>query len=201
MNWVLLFPRARDVYDKMVDGKVWSNEKAIALTTDRLRKLGLIQPLATRFNLSSRSVQDQHDLHVNYREVEYSYFHLDDLTAALGNFSIYVTPLVGEVLPVIGGSVVKLHQVGFHVMDSYDFQGDQFLGTWDESTNSASFEEPVHYEGDPDWEEGDPPWHGAVYNFSFRDWRTANRKGGDFLVYSDVQVLKRNPPDSFMIWH
>jgi hypothetical protein len=37
----------------------------------------------------------------------------------------------------------------------------------------------------------------TVRNSDFRNWRIANSKGGDFLVYSDIRYLKRTPSDVF----
>jgi hypothetical protein len=37
-----------------------------------------------------------------------------------------------------------------------------------------------------------------VWNSTYRDWRSKNGRGGDFLVYSDMKILRRDPPDTFM---
>jgi hypothetical protein len=198
MDWVLGFRRAEKVFDAMADDQVWSNDKARPVMAANLRKLGLLKPMIIQpqpapFDFSSKSVQDQHDLHVNFREVEYSLpLRLDDLTAALGNFSIYVVPLVGDVTPVGIGYMVKLYKIGFHVMDSYDFEGFQFLGFWDEDNNSVVLHGECRYGAC-----AEPS--GGVTNDSFREWRSANRKGGDFQVYSDVKEVPLNPPDMFLI--
>ena len=136
--------------------------------------------------LKRKSVPELHDLHVNFRAVDTGMFaSLDDMVAALGNFSFYVSPIAGEVGPESGRWRVKLLQVGFHIMDSFDFEGSQDLGYWDETTNEVS----THY-----------TWSGTdVTNETFRNWRTTNGKGGDFLVYSDVKVVTLSPPDSFLI--
>lgn len=195
MTWVLSFDRAEDVYDDMVKDHVWSNDAAQRVMADNLRKRGLIQSIkgnraTQRFNWSGLSLPDQHDLHVNFRKV--GGYNMDDLTAALGHFSIYVTPLVGEVTQ-IGDLLyeVKISQVGFHVMDSYDFEGHQFLGRWDDEDNSVSMLHSVPgLDGDDD---------GDVENSDFREWRRSHNRGGDFLIYSDVKSIARNPPDSFLV--
>lgn len=187
-GWALTFPRAKSVFDAMVRDKVWSNEKAKPLLATRLRSLGMLGTLGKCFDFSRKSVPDQHALHINFRTVEFGLLDsLDDMEAALANFSFYVVPLSGDVGPEGGRFRVKLSQVGIHIMDSYDFEGDQDLGYWDEGTNNVS-----------------STWIGSgdgvkVTNETFRNWRTANSKGGDFLVYSDVKTLTLNPPESFLI--
>lgn len=180
-SWVLAFPRAKTVYDIMVRDKVWKSDKAKTVFASRLATMGATG--GGCFDLSSKSVPDQHDLHVNFKSVPDG--PLDDMEAALANFSIYVTPLIFDVTPQIGKLRVDLSKVGFHVMDSYDFNGHQVLGFWDETTNTVSTT---------------PFWGGAeVDNGDFRDWRTANKKGGDFLVFSDVKEVNISPPDSFLV--
>ncbi len=39
----------------------------------------------------------------------------------------------------------------------------------------------------------------SVSNEEFRDWRTQNGRGGDFLVFSDVKRMVLNPPDTFYL--
>ena len=136
------------------------------------------------FDLSSKSVVDQHPLHVNLGTVG-DVKTFDDMEAALANFSIYVVPLSFDVAPENGKFRINLTSVGFHVMDSYDFNGHQYLGFWDETSNTAS---------------AYPMASGTeVDNGDFRDWRSANGKGGDFLVYSDVKEVDIQPADSFLV--
>lgn len=187
-TWALTFPRAKTVFDGMVRDKIWSNEKAKPLMASRLRSLGLLGAFGRCFDFSAKSVIDQHALHTNFRKVEFGMLDsLDDMEAALANFAFYVVPLAGDVGPEVGRFRVKLSQVGVHIMDSYDFEGDQDLGYWDEVANTVS----STYIGSGNGVE--------VTNETFRNWRTANSKGGDFLVYSDVKVLNLNPPESFLL--
>jgi hypothetical protein len=183
-TWVLTFPRAKTVFDGMVRDKVWKSDKAKPVFASRLRTLGIGPNTTKCMDISSKSAVDQHPLHVNFKEVP-SVTAFDDMEAALGNFSIYVVPLAFDVAPEIGKLRVTLYTVGFHVWDSYDFEGHQPLGWWDETSNTAS---------------ATPTWSGnEVDNGQFRDWRDANKKGGDFLVYSDVREVSISPPDSFVV--
>lgn len=188
MAWALGFPRAKTVFDGMIKEKVWSNDKAKAQMKSVFRSLGLLGATQKSFDFSTRPVTAQHTLHVNFRAVSSGMFDsLDDLEAALANFSFYVVPLTGDVGPVgqPGRFQVKLTKVGFHIMDSYDFNGDQDLGYWDELSNNVGKTILGAPHGD------------KVTNESFRNWRAAHGKGGDFLVYSDVQPAAL--VDSFFI--
>ena len=183
-SWVLTFPRAKTVFDSMVRDKVWMSAAAKPVFASRLRALGMGPNANKCLDISGKSAVDQHPLHVNLKAVP-GVTDFDDMEAALGNFSIYVVPLVFDVAPEVGKLRVTLYTVGFHVWDSYDFEGHQILGWWDESSNTAS---------------AGPMMSGnEVDNGDFRNWRTANSKGGDFLVYSDVKQLNISPPDSFVV--
>lgn len=183
-SWVLTFPRARTVFDTMVRDKVWMSAAAKPIFASRLTAMGIGPNAELSRDISSKSAEDQHPLHVNLKQVP-TVTTLDDMDAALGNFSIYVVPLGFDVEPAVGKQRVTLYTVGFHAMDSYDFNGRQVLGWWDEASNTAS---------------GFPMLSGTeADNGDFRDWRTANKKGGDFLVYSDVKEVSISPPDTFLV--
>jgi hypothetical protein len=207
MKWVLGFSRANDVLNSMVSDKVWSNDAALPEMGNKLRSLFPSSKAGgASWDLSSKSVPDLHALHVNHREVSTAGLlaGLDGLTAALGDFSIYVAPLgfdLGPELPGIeakdtempdsgvtkfGKQLVTLYQVGFFVFDSFNFEGPQDLGHWDEISNKVR---------------KTPFWNSRwVNNGNFRDWRTDNGNGGDFRVYSDVEKVDLNPPDNFYLW-
>jgi hypothetical protein len=125
-----------------------------------------------------------HRVHVNTRPVNGYPAPFDGLTAALGNFSLYVSPVIGEVTVDSGRLSITINQVGFQVVDSFDFDGDQYLGNWDENSNRV-------YNGSTKL--GGVP----VYNESFRDWRSSNGKGGDFLLFSDIKTVEVSPPTVF----
>ncbi|HEY3741777.1 MAG TPA: DUF6402 family protein [Bryobacteraceae bacterium] len=179
-KFVLTFDRAKSVFADMQSKKIWSSAKAIsAVWPTRIPVIGY-----TTFDFTAKSAQQLHDLHVNFGKVGDGY-GLDDLLAALGHFAIYVAPLTGQIVRQGAQSKVTLNSVAYMVVDSYDFNGDQDLGYWSDSDNTASA----------------MPWFGRdkVENKSFRDWRTKNGRGGDFQVYSDVKTVTLNPPDSFVV--
>lgn len=104
----------------------------------------------------------------------------DVLTIPAGKFSRRDAPsATQESCDELLGWTVRINAFGIYVRDSYDFNGFQVLGTWDVS----------------DWD----PLGCVIFNSNFREWRSANGKGGDFLVFSDVKVTRLSPPDSFPV--
>jgi hypothetical protein len=113
---------------------------------------------------------------------------LNDMVAALGRFHFRVV-VAGHVEPVVsnrGTHEVVIKEVGVYVRDSFDFEGFQPLGFWWYSPPYASALE----RGDV----GVP-----LFNSTYREWRSANGEGGDFLVFSDLKRVPLNPPSRFFI--
>ncbi|MFZ4702269.1 MAG: DUF6402 family protein [Candidatus Methylumidiphilus sp.] len=189
---VLTFPRAKKVYDQLVKDRIWQNEPARLEIAKMLRKKGLILP-NTCFDLPfgnlSLPVQTQDDDYINQRVLGMS-SDLDDMNVALGNF-VFNVVIAGHVSccsgkdAVYGVYRVEIKEVGVYVKYSYDFNGDQFLGYWDDSDNSVSMWNALSGTG--------------VSNQDFRDWRAKNGKGGDFRVFSDVKRTPLSLPDVFFI--
>ena len=176
MKWVLAHARAREVYDQLIRDRIWSNPAAQKQIRAMLKKRGLLRGHGACFGVfqSTQSIIDENA--VNYRAVNQDLFEgLDDMAAALGNFTFHVQ---------IGGSVeralndkflVRIGAIGIYIRDNYDFTGRQHLGFWNSKTNRVSIMNPLT---------GD-----RVSNADFRDWRARNNKGGDFRVYSDVTII------------
>lgn len=206
MGWALGFRRAREVYDQMITDRVWANAAAQRLLGDRLRRQGLLGTTVQPFGNLGRPVELLDAEHVNYRAVGgggyygysesyygsyYGYYYyydsgLDDMTAALGRF-VFRVAVAGTVGPASGrsGHEVVINDIGIYLQDSYDFEGFQFLGFWDDSDNSVSVLNPFSGTG--------------VYNSDFRDHRRDTGWGGDFLVYSNVSRMSLVTPDRFYV--
>jgi hypothetical protein len=180
MDWALGFERARRVYDEMVQDRVWANEKAQREIAKTFRLTGQ----AVCFGVSIDDVPRLDRSYVQFRAVGSALDPADDMKAALGRFTFRVV-VSGDVTPKKGGGYrVNLEAIGIYVQDSYDFNGFQPLGAWSDSD----------FAGDVAL-----PFTGAteVYNASFREYRAAHNKGGDFLVYSDVRWLRGGSKDAF----
>jgi hypothetical protein len=165
--------------------RIWANEPARREIAAMLRRKGLLGGGRQAFGALDDPVPRQDPDRVNYRKVEFAASDLDDLAMALGNFTLNVA-VAGLVEPAgpPGRHRVTITAVGVYVRDSYDFEGDQPLGFWDDSDNSVSTWNPLAGT--------------YVSNASFRDWRSTTGMGGDFRVFSDVKVTRLDKPDVFV---
>jgi uncharacterized protein DUF6402 len=184
--WVLTFPRAKQVYDQLMREKIWANAAAQREIATMLRRQGVLTPGSRSFGNLTRAVPLQDADYINYRVVNFGLSNLDDLSAALGNFAFRVL-VSGAVAAASGGSgyQVTITEVGVYIRDSYDFNGEQFLGYWDDSDNTVSMFNPLSGT--------------SVSNSDFRDWRSRNGRGGDFLVFSDIKRTTLTTPDTFIV--
>lgn len=185
-SWVLTFPRARQIYDQLMRERIWANAAAQREITAMLRRKGFLMPASRSFGNLTQPVQVQDADYINYRVVDFGLFDLDDMSAALGNFAFRVL-VSGSVTAAsrVSGYQITITEVGVYIRDSYDFNGDQFLGYWDDSDNSVSMINPLSGTG--------------VSNSDFRAWRSRNGRGGDFLVFSDIKRTILMTPDTFII--
>jgi hypothetical protein len=167
MDWVLQFARAKAVYDEIIKEKIWTNGASQKRMAEILKK----KPRAAGqlWGDLSKPVTEVDEEWINARPVV-SGWSVDALTGALGAFELQVA-IAGKVRSIGGGEFeVSIEEVGIYVKDSFDFNGDQFLGVWG-------------YRDDP------------IHNSDFRKWRADNHLGGDFMVFSDVKRVRLNPPD------
>lgn len=192
-SWALTFPRARDVYDNIIREKIWSNPAGKREVGNMLRRKGLLGRTNLAWNDFSLPIETLDADYVNFRTIGsyaygyydyYSYTEIDDMTAALGRFAFRVV-VAGETTPSGTTHDVAITKVGLYIKDSYDFNGDQDLGYWDDSDNSVSV---INFLSGTN-----------VSNKSFRDHRAATNMGGDFIVFSDLKVVNLNPPDVFTL--
>jgi hypothetical protein len=188
LNWALGFARAKSVYDDIINNKAWVNKAAQRVIEKKLRAKSLVGSAPQNFgNLNKSPIQmETDDDQINQRAVGMSDMTqtLDDMDAALANF-VFQVVVAGTVSPKGAIHQVDIKEVGIYIRDSYDFEGFQYLGTWDDTANTVS-RSPIA--------SGDTVW-----NSTFRDWRTANGMGGDYMIYSDVTKITLSPPDSFTI--
>jgi hypothetical protein len=186
MKWALGFTRAKKKHDEIVSGKIWANTAAQRVIEKNLRNKGLIGAVPQNFGDLSKAPMDLDADQINQRVVGMSDMteSLDDMDAALGNF-VFQVIVAGTVSPKGTNHQVDIKEVGIYIRDSYDFNGYQFLGCWDDSKNTVS-RNPLA--------SGD-----TVFNSTFRDWRATNGMGGDYMIYSDVTRMVLPVPDSFTV--
>lgn len=207
MSWALGFQRARGTYDKLKNDRIWANPAAQGEIAKMLRGKNLLTNSRVRFGQMASPVTTLDADYINYRSLSGGYLGysgsysgaysgyspsayngggMDDMLAALGNLNFRVL-VAGVVEPSASGTGhdVTIEEVGVYIRDSYSFEGDQHLGFWDDSDNSVS---ALNF------------FSGTrVTNASFRQWRAANSKGGDFLIFSDIRRTRLAVPDRFTI--
>lgn len=205
MDWVLNFSRARQTYDTLIAERIWLNDAARREIIKLLARKNALGKGIQRFHLPGMPQAMDADS-IQFRIVggnmDMLVGPMDDLRASLGNFTfrLVVGGTTEEEMaekevksgPPIkiptGNYLVTIDEVGIYVRDSYDFNdpagGDQDLGNWNFETNSV---------GRTGLNGGLP-----VRNSDFRNWRSANGKGGDYIVYSDMRTIKQNKNNTFI---
>ncbi|MDX1605391.1 MAG: DUF6402 family protein [Candidatus Competibacterales bacterium] len=199
MHWVLGYRRAKQSFDKAVKGQVWVNPAARGEIVKMLHRKGHLtfnsignEPFGD-FTLPVTKIDDDYVQYKtvggdgyyygsylegyfnNYGHYFYGYDTMDDMTAALGRF-VFRIAVKGTVSPEKNNRrTITVEKAAFYVRDSYDFNGDQFLGLWDKDDNSVSA-----------WKLGSGSW---IENKDFRDYRKKTGWGGDYLIYSDLKIV------------
>ena len=198
LSWVLGYKRAKTVYDEMIKDKVWINAAAQKEIIKLLKRKQLLTGTKKRIGFPKMQLPHADKDSVQYRVVggnwDMAFGDMDDLRAALANF-VFKAIIVGQVEPILndkklptGSYTVTIGEVGIYIKDSYDFNDakgeDQELGNWDFDDNSVG--RTSLFNGGE-----------TVHNSDFRKWRTANKMGGDFIVYSDIIYLKQTSGNTF----
>ncbi len=137
------------------------------------------------------------DCAINRQVVDSAWYGtVDDFYAAFGSALVRLA-VSGMVVPVRGGWQVTIDEVGTYLRDSYDFNGDQPLGSWGPDGLSRMAVLAPEIEVDV----RKPPSflrRGIAYftvgNGSFRRYRGVTGMGGDFMIYSDIRVQRLNRP-------
>lgn len=201
MDWILRFERAQDLYDEVTSPDVFANDQAKRLLRTRLDRM---------FQLTKANTVGFGDLkavglalereYVNYRGIgNYDQWRagIDELTAALGRFNMYV---VANGIATRNGKTtrVTISRIGVFVRDSFDFEGEQDLGAWGRPNiieptipPPSGGIAPVKYV---------PVQSGVEFhmsNASYREYREKTGRGGDFLIYSDVRTRDLSKPIVF----
>ncbi len=168
MSWVLGYARAKKVYDDIIKQKLYVNAAAVAqIKKTHGNKIGAFGDFTLPVPvLDKESIQ--------YRVVGFSLTDpIDDLSAALGNFTFRVV-----VKGCATAGAIGITHIGIYVKDSFDFQGNQHLGYWNKATKYG----------------GRNPFKGTVVsNSDYRAYSQRTGFGGDFQVFSDLVVIKLSP--------
>jgi len=207
MNWVLGFPRAKAVYDKIIKERTWINEAAQVVLSEKIKKMkkdsklvlpqkegelvdfGVFDPTLDTYKHSVNGDVVQSPIYDKY------YFQfakhsestlsaiwngasaLDDMFATLGDFVFRV--IGGGTITKKGGHyIIQITTLGIYVRDNFDF-------------NDVSWKpnQPLGYWNIVTKEVATTPTSGHFYisNKSYREYRKEFEMGEDFTVYSDIK--------------
>lgn len=137
------------------------------------------------------------DCAINREVVDSAWYgSVDDFYAAFGSALVRLA-VSGMVEPVTGGWRVTIDQVGTYLRDSYDFNGDQPLGSWGPDGLSRIAVLAPEIEVDirrPLTAAGLRQRYFSVGNGSFRRYRGITGMGGDYVIYSDIRVQRLVSP-------
>jgi hypothetical protein len=205
MKWACSFPRAKAVRDGILSGKAWLTENAKKEWKARLdaqfgrpENGGATRLAFGNLGVTGRAAYEQHLTHAGMDQVTEPGGAADDLLAALGRFSFFALP-EGTAEKTPDGYRVTLANLGVMVGDYFDFDGFQPLGWW---SLPDKMEMPTRWQAATAmavraWVLNDRPGYTWVDNQSYRDFRAVNRRGEDFLIFSDVEVHRVN--ETFLI--
>ena len=192
-GWLFKTNEGKQVWEKIFNDKLWrSNDSSRGDAITRLGTLltgeGILKPgiKDVPFGFKSYSAVDYEK---NKKALNASSFktgmltELTETVAALGSFNLKIA-LNGKVSHTPGMVwknyyTVKPESIDIWLWDLFDFEDgpndmtSQPLGCWDETDNSVA---KVAVTGGKV----------CVNNTTFRTYRTANNKGGDFYVCSNV---------------
>ena len=196
VDWLLKFKSAADGYSDLLTK--FNTRKAVARLKEIIRsRAGL--PGSGSVPISN--VLDPVELHSTWQfqlqNVGFDLFAgLDDLYGSLGRFAWYAAVVEAIYTAPAKGSPgsFNVSKVGIYVRDTFDFNGGQYLGHWNEKgvriDKVAALGVAVNSEFECDW-----PMDGGtlgrlqpINNSDFNSYRDKNKKGGDLLVFSDVRV-------------
>ncbi|MCZ2134236.1 MAG: DUF6402 family protein [Burkholderiales bacterium] len=190
MAWLKGFPGPRAAYDDLCANAL--NVPGQSLLRARLKKAGWTRGVFVHGSTRLAAPQLGALGYVNSRPFGGTMDTLNDLYGAIGRGMLHAAA-VGRVEARGKGHVFVVDRVGIYLRDAYDFNDDDWipqpLGIWNKQrclskTESAAFiSSPLAqiYYRSQGFEE--------VFNATFRRWRDTTGRGGDFLVYSDVEWI------------
>lgn len=195
--------RIVDVFNNFIqpNNKGFLTQKGIIELTKQVREKFIASPSTNTVNLATKyglgiTEKDYHKQHFNTVMAQdggwyASGYVLDAVTAAFGGFSFYVVPFgtaTKEVRTVNGVQVVeyliKIKEIAVHVVDSFDFNGEQWLGCF-KSPNVASAY----------------PISGGTcaLNSFFRVYQAQIARGSDYNIFTIPHAITFPQPVAFRV--
>lgn len=204
MAWALRFARAAAANARLIT--TWSNAQRLPASSRQIelqlrRSIGEHRTDTSksfRFgNLGLPVTEVNRNCAINVEVISSNWYGgVDDLYAALGNALVKVA--VSGVVEREGSAwQVTIDQLATFIRDTYDFIGDQSLGSWGPKGFSRAAVLAPNIEIEPSKPEGFFT-EGALYflvsNDSFNRYRARFGRGGDFVVFSDLRHVRLARP-------
>lgn len=203
MAWALRFPRVVEAHNHLI--ATWaSGERGprsaseVATKFKAWRASNALHPGAPfRFGDLSRPASEiDGTCQINRDVIESSIFGaVDDFYAAIGKGTLKLA-VSGLATPLIEGKWrLTIDQIGTYLRDTYDFNGDQSLGSWSRTgfARFAPFAKTMPIDPQLAPADADNGYY-AVTNASFRGFREYIHRGGDFVIFSDVHRMRLVKP-------
>ncbi len=196
MNWLLKFPRVKTAHDSVIASALSVN--AIKVLKTRLANAGWT---SGAFSLGSTSMDARTldgSCQTNFAPLGSLGDTIDEFYGAIGKASFKVAVVGAVAVSANKKHVFNVHKLGVYLRDTYDFNGSQPLGVWSKDRCLSKVESAAYY-ADEINKLNPTTWPGRIIvgspfdgfesfgNGDARDWRDASGKGGDFVIYSDVE--------------
>ncbi|MFM0338964.1 DUF6402 family protein [Paraburkholderia fungorum] len=224
LDWVLNFRRAKEQYDALVNAAIRTPRamQQLSLTLSRYKRSSIdldtwmlsgqrLTNLHKHFQFQhvgvestlSQKISQFIDSNMTNRGMP------DDLTGALGSFNFYAAIAYAEFNG--DATVAKVKGIYVYVRDNYTFtdkpgEASQYLGHWCRkgvvivpyNAGASILDKPWLPYVDYPVAVGDVRVSGNIYypvkNSSFRQWALRHKRGGDFVIYSDMRFVPIYPP-------
>jgi hypothetical protein len=209
-QWLMAFPKAVRVRNELRNA--WNNPQATELMrTNILRAFGQHSIGCFPLSFNGQGSKAEAFGYANSRAVTFETFgdELNDLRGALANFNLRVTA-EGTVNVLPDKVTFIVDRIGFYAEDAYDFNDEglisQPLGYWNFDGIADGVADSISNNANIDYEKAKviatAPFTGEdieqsfkdleskryflIYNHHFVNYRSKHKKGGDFVVYSDI---------------
>lgn len=209
MDWVLRHPPARAAYDAFVRGS-WITPRGQERLASQIMKEYRTQQICTlswRFgNLGASTPVVDSRYQVNIAPVESGVNDtIDEWYGAMGAALLKVA-VAGQVTHRVAGRIgISVDEIGIYLRDTYDFNDNalfsQPLGAWSRTgVSKAIAAQSIAIDqayGAAPAAAGATEAPGTRYNVrndDFREYRDRHRKGGDFVIFSNVARVRLPRP-------
>ncbi|MET3930721.1 hypothetical protein ABIE51_002608 [Lysobacter sp. OAE881] len=193
MRWASQFERCRAAVD-LARSRSFHTQKGMTRLRDLVYASGWdgTRPHSLGFYGMSSRLMDK-TCQINVADLGERTDTLDEIYGALGLANLKVG-VVGTALNERGKRLFKVDYLGFYILDTYDFNGPQYLGTWTDKRVLTKAETIAAgtYAARRIYEARDDSPLGLITNGDFRDYRAKTGRGGDFFVVSDIQWERIN---------